>query len=264
MSNPYASVARAFYQRHGIGSLFSAPTANPKLEKSLRLRVMSAPLHLAPHTLSGFNVCPKSTAGCRALCLHTAGNPAYMLKKEKARLARTKALFGDYDNFMLTLVYEILALQKKARKAGFKLALRLNATSDIRFERNRFTDLNGKHYANIMERFSFVQFYDYTKIFNRKNIPGNYHLTFSLAENNENDAAQWLEEKRGNVAAVFSTARSKALPATFTLSGFTFPVIDGDLHDLRYIDPKFAIVGLRAKGKAHKSKSKFVRQVTQT
>jgi hypothetical protein len=114
-----------------------------------------------------------------------------------------------------------------------------------------------------MERFPFINFYDYTKIFNRKNIPTNYHLTFSLSENNENDAALWLAEKRGNVAAVFSTPKSKALPATFTLAGAHYPVIDGDLHDLRYIDPEFAIVGLRAKGKARKSKSKFVRQVAQ-
>jgi hypothetical protein len=36
------------------------------------------------------------------------------------------------------------------------------------------------------------------------------------------------------------------------------PVIDGDVSDLRFLDPKGVIVGLKAKGKAKKDSSGFV------
>jgi hypothetical protein len=36
------------------------------------------------------------------------------------------------------------------------------------------------------------------------------------------------------------------------------PVIDGDEHDLRFLDPSGVVVGLRAKGKARKQRGGFV------
>ena len=38
-------------------------------------------------------------------------------------------------------------------------------------------------------------------------------------------------------------------------------VIDGDKHDLRHLDPKKIIVGLRAKGRAIKNFNGFVQDV---
>jgi hypothetical protein len=49
------------------------------------------------------------------------------------------------------------------------------------------------------------------------------------------------------------------LPATFTIGGKSFPVINGDETDLRFLDAKGVIVGLRAKGKARKDTTGFVR-----
>jgi hypothetical protein len=37
------------------------------------------------------------------------------------------------------------------------------------------------------------------------------------------------------------------------------PVVDGDKNDARYEDPRGVVVGLRAKGKAFRSDSPFVR-----
>jgi len=100
-----------------------------------------------------------------------------------------------------------------------------------------------------MELFPEVQFYDYTKHPNRKNIPVNYHLTFSRAEDNDEDIKQAL--KNGlNIAVVFE----KYLPETF----MGLPVIDGDKNDLRFLDPVNSIVGLVAKGKAKKDETGFV------
>ena len=73
--------------------------------------------------------------------------------------------------------------------------IRLNGTSDIAFEKFKVVR-NGKTYANIMSAFSDVQFYDYTKILGRKSAIAlnNYHLTFSLAEDNDADALKAIKQ----------------------------------------------------------------------
>jgi len=99
------------------------------------------------------------------------------------------------------------------------------------------------------------QFYDYTKNIRRAlayaagQYPANYHLTFSRSESNADDVARALLAGV-NVAVVFR----KALPATWGGR----PVIDGDAHDLRFLDPRGVIVGLRAKGRAKRDVSGFV------
>jgi hypothetical protein len=47
---------------------------------------------------------------------------------------------------------------------------------------------------------------------------------------------------------VFDTKKGADLPATW--NGIT--VIDGDISDLRFLDPRGVIVGLRGKGEARK------------
>lgn len=251
--------ARNVLRTIGVRSLLADPTDNPKLAKNIGMRALTAPLHLAPHKLSGFNVCPMATRGCIAACLHTAGNPAYMAGKFKARIARTKAFFANRAAFMLCLVAEIEKHQRTAKAQGMLCGVRLNATSDIRWETIGCTK-DGKAFDNIMTAFPNIQFYDYTKIANRRNLPKNYHLTFSLAENNEHNAIDAINAGM-NVAAVFNVGRHKALPEFHSLDGVELPVIDGDEHDFRPIDPKRCIVGLRAKGKAIGDLSGFVREV---
>jgi hypothetical protein len=103
--------------------------------------------------------------------------------------------------------------------------------------------------------FSDVQFYDYTKIAKRfdHELPKNYHLTFSYAENTKDNAAA-IVGKGHNVAIVFRRKRNESLPKTF----WGKRVIDGDLHDLRFTDSKNVIVGLHSKGKSYKDKTGFV------
>lgn len=247
----------SIYEQYGFGRIIALPHANPKLAKSLGFGIMSAPLHLAPARLSGFNVCPMSTKGCRKACLHTAGNPANMAGKTRARIARTKAFYGDREGFMAAVVSEIAGLQRKADRAGMRLAIRLNATSDIRWEAIPvFRD--GHAFSHIMRAFPDVIFYDYTKIANRRNIPPNYHLTFSLSENNDAQALAALANGM-NVAVVFDVKKGQPLPEFFSLCGVSVPVLDGDEDDFRRSDPKRHIVGLRAKGAAKNDKSGFVR-----
>lgn len=247
-----AAAKAALKDASGVSSLLARPESNPKLAKGMKQGVMSTPLHLAPADLSGYEVCPMATAGCRKACLHTAGNPAHMAGKERARVARTKLYFEQRELFMSVLIVEIAALVRKAKKAGMVPAVRLNATSDIPWERVRFA-YNGEQYANIMDLFPDVQFYDYTKRPNRK-VPANYHLTFSLAEGNDDQAHEALNNGF-NVAVVFNTKRGQPLPAGMWLR----EVIDGDETDYRPSDPRGVIVGLRAKGDAIGDTSGFVR-----
>lgn len=254
-----AIAARKVLKARGVNGLLAEPTHNPKVAKNIGLGVLTAPLHLAPASLSGYNVCPMATAGCRAACLHTAGNPAYMKGKARARNARTQAYFEVRDVFMVALASEIARVRDKARRMGLKCGIRLNATSDIPWERVPVT-IGRTTYANLMAAFPTVQFYDYTKRHNRRDLPRNYHLTYSLAENNDAHALAAIANGM-NVAAVFNVKRGKALPQGFAINGIVWPVIDGDEHDYRPADGAQVIVGLRAKGQAIGDASGFVRAV---
>jgi hypothetical protein len=104
-----------------------------------------------------------------------------------------------------------------------------------------------------MTAFPDLQWYDYTKIPNRRNLPPNYHLTFSLSESNA-DLAQKVLATGMSVAVVFD---SKKFPATF----WNTTVVNGDTSDLRFLDPKGVIVGLSAKGPAKKDTTGFVQRI---
>jgi hypothetical protein len=241
-------------------------TGNPKVAKGQSQGYLTNILHLAPSRMSGYNTCPMATKGCAAACLNTAGRGGLFAghatgvlsgadlvqaiidgritnKIQLARIARTRFFFENRTAFMAQLVKEVKAAIKRAAKYNLTPVFRLNGTSDIRWETVKVDGFD-----NIMAMFPGVQFYDYTKIANRRDLPANYHLTFSLAESNLADAERALANGM-NVAAVFRT-----VPKVF----LSVPVIDGDATDLRFLDPKGVIVGLKAKGKAKKDDSGFV------
>ena len=157
-------------------------------------------------------------------------------------MIKTLAFHLYRPRFVATIKKSIASLLVKARNKGLTPVVRLNGTSDILWE--RVTD--------IMQVFPNVQFYDYTKIAKRfmYDIPKNYHLTFSLSESNENDA-RFVLANGGSVAAVFR----KELPKTL----FGHTVSNGDETDLRFLDKRGTVVGLKAKGKAKQDASGFVR-----
>jgi hypothetical protein len=229
-------------------------TGNPKLMKGEKKGYLSFVLHLAPADLSGYETCPKRTAGCSAACLNTAGRGGIFKKGEstnviqQARIRKTKQFFESRDVFMFDLVHDIKNAIKQAEKKGLTPAFRLNGTSDIAFEKYE-VKRDGVAYNNIFEAFPEVQFYDYTKMRNRKVTHlKNYHLTFSKADGNDLDV-RLAAEAGMNIAAVF-----KNVPESY----IGRPVINGDETDLRFLDPKGVIVGLKAKGKAKKDTSGFV------
>ena len=231
-------------------------TGNPKLMKGEKKGYLSFVLHLAPADLSGYETCPKRTAGCSAACLNTAGRGGIFKKGEstnviqQARIRKTKQFFESRDVFMFDLVHDIKNAIKQAEKKGLTPAFRLNGTSDIAFEKYE-VKRDGVAYNNIFAAFPEVQFYDYTKILGRKvkNIP-NYSLTFSAADGNDADVYAAIQQGY-NIAVVFGVKKSEPLPVEY----LGLPVFNGDESDLRFLDPKNVIVGLYAKGKAKKTLS---------
>ena len=217
-------------------------------------------LHLAPHTLSGHNTCPKATAGCSAACLNTAGRGGMFKKGEftnniqKARIRKTELFYNDRNQFMELLVKDITLAIKQSKRMNLIPVFRLNGTSDISWEKYP-VQMGEVVYSNIFNAFGFVQFYDYTKVLGRKvsNI-SNYHLTFSAADGNDLDVL--LARKAGyNIATVFGIKKTLPMPDSY----MGLPVFNGDESDLRFLDPKQVIVGLYAKGKAKKDTSGFVK-----
>lgn len=244
---------------------------NAKTVKGQKRGYLTGVLYLAPADLSGFEVCPQRSKGCTAACLNTAGRGAFS-NVQQARIARTKWYFEDRPAFTAQLVKEIAALVRKAEREGLMPIVRLNGTSDIPWERvpvpysarNDVADTTpNEPFKNIMGAFPRVQFYDYTKVTKRAlahakgEMPSNYHLTFSLTEANDADA-QDVIEAGGNVAVVFADNRYIIGGKWGGLCG-VYSVVDGDQDDLRHLDPKGVIVGLKAKGRARRDTSGFVR-----
>lgn len=233
---------------------------NPKTLKGMKEGYNTYILHLAPHTLSGHNTCPKATAGCSAACLNTAGRGGMFKRGEftnniqKARIRKTELFYNDRNQFMELLVKDITLAIKQSKRMNLIPVFRLNGTSDISWEKYP-VQMGEVVYSNIFNAFGFVQFYDYTKVLGRKvNNISNYHLTFSAADGNDLDVL--LARKAGyNIATVFGIKKTLPMPDSY----MGLPVFNGDESDLRFLDPKQVVVGLYAKGKAKKDTSGFVK-----
>lgn len=233
---------------------------NTKTVKGEKYGYQTYILHLAPANLSGYETCPKRTAGCTAACLNTAGRggmfkPGGTNTIQEARKRKTRMFFEARGAFMADLVKDIERAVKKAERDTMIPVFRLNGTSDLSFEKYEVTR-DGKTFKNVFEAFPDVQFYDYTKILGRKvNEIKNYHLTFSAADGNDADVLKAIEQGY-NVATVFGLKKTEPMPATYNGR----PVFNGDDSDLRFLDPKGVIVGLYAKGRARKDTTGFVKQ----
>lgn len=209
--------------------------SNPKLLKSLSLGYVSFGLSLAPNITSGYQTCAKASPACAAECLFYAGRGAFQ-RTQDARIRKTQWFFEDRSSFLAALEAEIDSTSKKILSLGMIPVYRPNVDSDLPWEK-----------FGIIQNFPHLQFYDYTKVFGRK-VPDNYHLTFSRSEINDYDCRKAIAAGM-NVAVVFERK-----PPDY----FGLPVIDGDEHDLRFLDPQGVVVGLKPKGRARHSTSGFV------
>ena len=272
-----------------------------KTEKGEELGWHTAILFLAPHTQT-YNIVNDTAKGdaiLRAVCLkfgwevpdlykqarktvcsHAAVNncPEWCLAWHAGRLvyedshhfetAKTLMYKADRDWFEDRLVEE---LKFDHLEVHDKVACRLNGGSDLDWT-------EGRNYDSVIHRLPEVQFLDYTKVPQRMfdyldgKLPDNYHLTFSRGSSNW-DTCKEVLDRGGNVSVV---VRDKPVLNAFgsydvdylTPEGRQCNYIDGDIHDLRFLDRDYlsrieewsgdvgvdggSIVLLKAKGKKQK------------
>lgn len=221
---------------------------NAKTVKGNKKGFKTAILYLTPANGSGENVCPMAIiAACDAPCLNLAGRGAFN-SVQMARLRKTLFLSQYREQAIAMIKRDISRFKAQCDKEGFTLLVRLNGTSDIRFEN-----------YGIMECFPDVQFYDYTKIPNRKNIPANYDLTYSYSGVAAFRPYVEMAKKAGHrIAVVF---RNRQTVERMLANGEQFEglnLVDGDDTDIRHLDPQGCIVALYAKGRAKNDQSGFV------
>jgi hypothetical protein len=232
-----------------VRQLLAKGESNVKLSKSDKagVGIITMGLSLAPAKSSGYNLCTSASEACIAGCLNTSGMASFIRTIHPARIAKSRFLRKHPKEFETRLRLELTRAVARADKAGVKLAVRLNVISDVQWE---------KEFPGLLASFPDVQFYDYTKHPLRMQrwldgkLPDNLHLTFSWSGTNEDKCLQILKGF-GNVAVPFQIRyhgdKRQPLPARF----LGFPVLDGDIDDLRFLQGKQgAIIGLRAKGKA--------------
>jgi hypothetical protein len=223
-------------------------SADAKTIKGETIGYLTGILYLAPAKTTKYNTCSMAhLAQCDKACLYSAGRGAFN-SVQQSRIDKTLYFYEAREEFMRQLSANIKALIKKAQSKGLKPLVRLNGTSDIRWENVPF-----ESYDNIFEAFPEVQFYDYTKDANRKDLPVNYDLTFSYSGvESFVPYVNKAQSKGMRMAVVFR--KESSIPTVFK----GIRVVSGDNSDVRHLDDQGVIVGLYAKGKAKTDTTGFV------
>jgi hypothetical protein len=235
-----------FNQLLSIGS-------DAKTSKGEKIGFLTGILYLSPAALSGVQFCPMAKiAKCEAACLNTAGRGSFD-SVINGRMRKSLEFIRDRNRFMIDLYANVARLEKRAKKLALVPLVRLNGTSDIKWENVNFTMPNGDTFANIMSAFPGVQFYDYTKIPSRHNLPVNYDITFSYS-----GAPEYQKYVDRAIAAGMRIAVVFRHEAQIPESFKGLAVVSGDNSDVRHLDDNGVIVALYAKGKAKKDYSGFV------
>ena len=224
-----------------------------KHEKAYKYNELVYTIYLSPAKMSGYEVCPMRTKECTMLCLNESGHNRMDIhenKINKSRINKTKLFFENREFFVRWVIDEIKSGIKKSEKLGYRFSVRINNTSDLNPESFQVKE-NGKS-VNILQMFPNVQFYDYSKVPTRLKLVqkySNYDLTFSFSGHNW-DTCEEMLKNNVRVSVVFDE-----VPETYK----GYKVIDGDKYDMRYLDEKNVIVGLKFKKVRNKlSKNKFV------
>ena len=228
-----------------IKNLLSKGTTNYKTAKN---EIKTFILYMAPYTQNSFgkNLCPKATEGCAKACLFSAGRGAFNSVKN-SRIAKADYFISDKFNFLNQLADEITKEYKKAQKNDYKVAFRLNGTTDIDFIKLLRTNVG----LDVETLKDSAVFYDYTKVLGYiKNNYSKENVFYTFSRSGENDGEIKEALKLGaNVSIVFNET-----PKTWE----GFDIIDGDKADDLMINLRGQLIGLRAKGKAKKDTSNFV------
>lgn len=221
-----------------VKNLLTNGDQNTKLAKSNKKQkeFKTFGLSLAPATLAGVgNMCAFKSPACEAHCLDGSGMRSVWESIHLGKIAKTIVFNSHRQWFLDRLAIELNNKEKTAKKAGHRLAVRLNVLSDFPWET-----------TGIIDAFPQIEFYDYTKNPKRAGqVRPNYWVTFSRSEVNQRATIDTLRAGN-NAAVVFASSLGRKfteLPTTWE----GFDVIDGDETDLRFLDRRGVVVGLKLK-----------------
>lgn len=244
------------FDRKKPGSyLLSSPTSNAKLAKSVGFWNIYN-LSMSPKTESmlwfHFNSCIGASPECEKKCLYKVGRNV-MYPAMASRLSKMALYLFDRPEFESRLCADIETVYSRETKKGNRIAIRPNCLTDL-------------DYIHIVERYSSVQFYDYTKVVGRYRrfltglFPANYHLIFSVSETNIRKAFEFLA--LGGSIALITELPDRELRNP--IDGKHYRVVAGDNSDLRFLDPANVIVRLKPKGKMRYSKMNISRSTLES
>ena len=244
MKNPYKQILRSL----GLPYRPILGESSAKTIKGESIGFLTGIVYLTPDD----ELCPLARlAGCLGPCLKSAGRGAFN-SVQKARKAKTEFFKNNRDAFMLSMCADVWSLERKARKLGMIPLVRPNGTSDIPFE--NIPVVMGQ---TMFQLFPRIQFYDYTKHPSRNlegKTAGNYDLTYSFSALTPKPISiKGLTNRHNRRTAVVFQNRED-IPDTFR----GCPVVDGDVTDVRPIEPEQVVVALYAKGKAKSDTGGFV------
>ena len=223
-----------------IRQLLAAGDSNTKLAKSNKSQDVykTFGLTLAPAGLADVgNMCGNNSIACTNHCLDGSGMRAVWQNIHLSKIARSW-LFKYYRSWFIDkLASELHNKQSHAKRNNYIAAVRLNVMTDWPYET-----------TGIIDQFPDIQFYDYSKHSKRAGLlRPNYWVTFSRSESNQRATRAALRAGH-NVAVVFADSnggprRPLQLPESYK----GYQVIDGDQTDLRFMDPRGVVVGLKLK-----------------
>ena len=227
----------------GNRRLFTSPHQY-KLQKGLKLyNYATIGLNLSP-ALEAFkytsvNACVWASDACKSSCLKYSGRNT-VKTSAIARIARTVLWVHARYVFLQLASNEIRKWNKRCQRKGWTLAVRPNLLSDFPELATAIRERTPEH----------IEVYDYTASYDAMLLKDGVHRTFSRKETNDGEVWKVLRRQLP-VAVVFAGD----LPATFD----GIPVIDGDKHDLRFIDANGPlIVGLKVKGVKNATKQRAI------
>ena len=238
-----AVIVQVAHLIRGTRKLFTSPNQYKLLKGQESEGFATIGFNLSPSKeafrFTGVDMCPLASLGCVASCLKLSGHNALDMNKI-ARIARTILWVHAPTTFLHWASVEVARYKRWAHNKGLTLAIRPNLLSDS-------TDLAG-HIKAMVGR--DVMVYDYTAILEDLRINDGVHRTYSRKENR--DAETMCALASGfPVAVVFAGE----LPKTWE----GYPVVNGDKHDLRFIDACGpVVVGLKVKGVKRETRERAI------
>jgi hypothetical protein len=242
-------------------------TDNAKAAKALGYGWLNGIHYMAPGRSAGVgNLCLYMSPQCEKACLGTHAGRAGIVDSSgmspvvRSRIMKAQMFMQDRHAYMNALARCVQRASVKAAREAMRLSARLNGSTDVNWSRIKFRvdaltaimcGVPEGIFVTIPELFGSVVYNEYTKDFQRLgNVQSNIYQTFSFSGENHEECKAALAGGY-SVAVVFG----HGLPKMW----WGHPVIDGDLHDLRHLDPANVVVGLSPKGKvAKESTSSFI------